>query len=484
MTQDEAKKLTHYLLTLGRETEWVEFKHNNADPDRIGEYVSALANSATIAEQQHGYALWGVDDSTNTAVGTTFDPSTCKKGNQPLDIAIAAQLNPRTHFSFTTFELDGHRMVLMQVDSASDRPVTYRGTAYVRIGESKTQLGGHPDREKKLWLATQKNPIELHHAVTSLDDHEVLGLIDYPKYFDLIGSRLPDNRDGILQSLEAEGIIKHEPSGWAILTFGALLFAKSLKEFGSLARKGIRVIIYQGDDRVTIKRQQTGNRGYATGFEGLIRYISDQLPETVEIGPALRKSTPTLPEVAIRELVANALIHQDLSVTGAGPMIEIFASRIELTNPGEPLVPIQRFADMPPRSRNERTASLMRRMGMCEELGSGIDRVLMLVEAGQLPAPDFQVLDGNTRVTLFAAKSFAAMSKQERVRACYWHAVTRYLRREQMTNSSLRDRFGVAEKNYSQISRVISDSVEERMIRRDPPEDTSKRHAKYVPAWA
>jgi hypothetical protein len=96
------------------------------------------------------------------------------------------------------------------------------------------------------------------------------------------------------------------------------------------------------------------------------------------------------PELAVRELVANALIHQDLFVTGAGPMVEIFDDRIEITNPGEPLVDTQRFVDTPLKSRNEGLASLMRRFRICEERGSGIDKVVQQVELFQLPAPLFE----------------------------------------------------------------------------------------------
>ncbi len=484
MTEDEARRLVRFLLSQGSEIEWVEHKHNFADPDGIGEYVSALSNSAAIAGQDFGYLLWGIEDKTAEILGTNFDPSQCKKGNQPLHIAISSGLQPRTAFEFEELEVQGQRLVLLKVESATERPVSYLGTEYIRIGESKTKLSAHPDRERKLWQSIEQCSFEVRDAKSGLDDDEVLKLLDYPRYFDLLGRRLPDNRHGILEALAADGITRNEPRGWCISIFGALLFAKSLSDIDSVSRKGVRVITYRGDDRVAIRRQQSGNRGYAVGFVGLIKYIADQLPETVEIGSALRTSTPTLPEVAVREIVANALIHQDLSISGTGPLIEIFDSRVEITNPGSPLVPVARFADMPPRSRNERMASLMRRMGMCEELGTGIDRVLSLVEVNQLPAPDFKVLDGSVRVTLFGAKSFASMTKEDRIRACYWHAVICYLRHEAMTNGTLRERLGVEDKNYSQVSRVIADAVEANLVKRDPPDDTSKRHAKYVPIWA
>jgi len=127
------------------------------------------------------------------------------------------------------------------------------------------------------------------------------------------------------------------------------------------------------------------------------------------------------PELAVRELVANALSHQNFFVTGSGPMLEIFNDRIEITNPGEPLVDTQRFVETPPRSRNEALASLMRRFRICEERGSGIDEVVFQAELFQLPAPLFESPKGFTRTVLFAHKPLSAMEKADRVPACYLH---------------------------------------------------------------
>jgi ATP-dependent DNA helicase RecG len=134
------------------------------------------------------------------------------------------------------------------------------------------------------------------------------------------------------------------------------------------------------------------------------------LPANEVMEQALRKSVPVFPEVAVRELTANALIHQDFFVTGTGPMVEVFDDRIEITNPGEPLVDTQRFVDTPPKSRNESLASLMRRVRICEERGSGIDKVASQVEVFKLPAPLFERPEGFTRVVLFAHKPLTAYS--------------------------------------------------------------------------
>ncbi|MFQ5596708.1 MAG: ATP-binding protein [bacterium] len=197
----------------------------------------------------------------------------------------------------------------------------------------------------------------------------------------------------------------------------------------------------------------------------------------------MRKTVPMFPELAVRELVANALIHQDLFVTGAAPMVEIFDDRIEITNPGEPLVDTERFVDTPPKSRNEVLASLMRRFRICEERDSGIDKVIFQIELFQLPAPLFEAPEGFTQVVLFAHRPLAEMDKSDRVRACYLHACLKWVMRNYLTNASLRERFGIDEKNKAAVSRYIREAVEAGMIK--PFDDTAARKMmKYVPYWA
>jgi predicted HTH transcriptional regulator len=226
-----------------------------------------------------------------------------------------------------------------------------------------------------------------------------------------------------------------------------------------------------------------GGRGYASGFEGLIQFINGLVPVSEVIGQALRKTVPVFPEPAIRELVANALIHQDFFITGAGPLVEIFDGRIEITNPGAPLVDTQRFVDSPPRSRNEALASLMRRVWICEERGSGWDKVVFQTELYQLPAPLVETVEEHTRVVLFAPKPLARMDKLDRIRAVYLHACLRYVNRDFLTNASLRLRFGIDPKNMATASRLIREAVEAgRIVAYDP--GAAPKLRKYVPAWA
>jgi ATP-dependent DNA helicase RecG len=292
---------------------------------------------------------------------------------------------------------------------------------------------------------------------------------------------LPANREDIIAALIDDRLIQpNDAGGWDITNFGASLFAKRLDAFHTLRRKAVRVIQYRGLGRTTTLREQAGGKGYACGFEGLIGYINGLLPANEVIEPALRKSVPMFPELAVRELVVNALIHQDFFVTGAGPMVEIFDDRIEITNPGEPLVDTDRFVDTPPRSRNEALASLMRRFRICEERGNGIDTVVREVELFQLLAPLFEKPEGFTRVVLFAHKSLNDMDKSERVRACYLHACLRYVMRLRMTNSSVRGRFSIEPGNKATASRLIREALEAGVIKLESEEVADKLRA-YVP---
>jgi ATP-dependent DNA helicase RecG len=190
-----------------------------------------------------------------------------------------------------------------------------------------------------------------------------------------------------------------------------------------------------------------------------------------------------LPQDSIRELVANALIHQDLAIGGASPMIEIYSNRIEISNPGEPIVPVERFIDGY-QSRNERLADFMRRMSICEEKSSGIDRVVQQAEAFQLPAPDFRAGCRRTITIVYGPKPFEEMDREDRVRACYQHCALKWVVSERMTNQSLRERFGLPENKAAVTSQVIGATIEAGLIKPDEAVGGSRKYARYLPFWA
>ena len=115
------------------ELPWIELKSNNSEPQMIGEYVSALSNTATLFNQQHGFMIWGVNDKTHEIEGTTFDHSSAKVGNQSLDLWIATQLEPQVQFYFHEAIIDGKRVVLLDINAAYSTPVKFKGVDYIRL---------------------------------------------------------------------------------------------------------------------------------------------------------------------------------------------------------------------------------------------------------------------------------------------------------------------------------------------------------------
>jgi ATP-dependent DNA helicase RecG len=472
------------LCKLPKETEWLELKHNNADPEEVGEYISALSNSAALNGKSQAYMLWGVQDKTHDIIGTSFSPSMKKFGNEELESWLLRLLSPKINFSFHTLTVNQRHVVLLEISAAFRHPVKFKDQEFIRVGSYKKKLKELPEKERQLWRIFDQTPFEEQKAMKNVNSDEVLRLLDYPKFFDLLKQPLPLTPDAILSSLaDNEMIVRNDAAKWSITNLGATLFARELSDFKSLRRKAVRVIIYKDESRVETIREKVGNKGYAIGFEGLIDFITNQLPSNEVIGQALRKTVPMFPELAIRELVANALIHQDFYQTGTGPMIEIFPNRMEITNPGLPLVKTDRFLDSPPKSRNEALASFMRRIGICEERGSGIDKVVSLTEFYNLPAPLFEETAEHTRIVLFAHRALTDMGKEDKIRAAYLHACLKYVQRDFMSNTSLRARFSIDPKNSALASRIIKEALGARKIK--PYGDaSSRRYMKYVPWWA
>ena len=485
MTNDELDNLLASLAALPQETEWVEFKYNRADPEEIGEYLSALSNAAALLNKEASYIVWGMADETHDIVGTKFKPRREKVGNQELEIWLALHLSPRIDFSIYEWTHRGQDIVLFRVQPAAHTPVRWKETAFIRVGSYKKKLKEFPEKERALWLQLSRTSFEAETAHSNASGDEVLALIDYPSYFRLIDQNLPSDKSGILSRLALENIvIAHGKNRYDITNLGAVLFAGKLTDFGQLGRKSVRVITYSGGNRVSSGREYVSDRGYAVGFETLMAYINERLPQNEEMGQALRRDVRMYPETAIRELVANAIIHQDLTTTGNSPLVEIFTDRVEITNSGCPLIDPLRFIDEPPKSRNETLAAFMRRMNICEERGSGIDKVIFAIELFQLPPPDFRAKESHTQIVLSAYKKLSDMDTREKTRACYQHACLQYVSNVTMTNTSLRKRFAIESQNYSIASRIIADTIRAELIKPYHPENVSKKLARYVPFWA
>ena len=322
-------------------------------------------------------------------------------------------------------------------------------------------------------------------ASTLLQLDEVAELLDLQAIARLLERPLPDNDDDLARWLVAEGLTTPEGRGHYITNFGAIAAARQLKDFPNLVRKGIRVVIYRGTNKVDTIEELSGQRGYAVGFEGLIGYLRKMLPHSEVIKQSLRTEVSLYPEIALRELIANALIHQDFHIQGTGPMVDVYSDRITITNPGT-LLPGKRpdrLIGTTPESRNEKLAFSFRRFRICEERGTGFQKVVQAIELFGMPPLRIKPEETSFSVTLSAPRKFADMETPERIEACYQHAVLQYLSSQTLTNTTLRERFKLHDKQRNAIANLIGEAVAAGRIRR---KDTSSgnKFAEYIPYWA
>ena len=317
-TRDTAD-LVENLRQLPHETEWLEFKENNADPRMIGEDIAALANGAALHGREKAYMLWGIADGTHAVVGTDFVPGAAKgSGNELLENWLLKMLRPQVNFCFQQADIGGNQVIILEIDPAVRAPIAFDGERFIRVGSATRKLKDLPEKERALWRILELIGFEEGVAAERLSGDEVLDKLNYTAYFTLLEKPIPESTNAILYELEQDRLIARcDAGGWNITNLGAILFAKQIGDFRRLERKSIRVIQYQGTGRTESVGERQSSWGYAAGFANLLKYINGRIHrETLGLG--LRRTSPMVPEVAVRELVANALIHQDFSVTGAG----------------------------------------------------------------------------------------------------------------------------------------------------------------------
>lgn len=456
--------------SLPSETQRLEFKEAKTgfDNQKLYRYCVALANEGG------GHLLLGIEDKAPRKIVGTL------AFNNP--IAMAEKL----------FAAVGFRVDIEEVQHSDGRVLVFhipsrpRGTAYhldgaylMRSGEqlvpmSEDQLRKLFNEGKPEWLTEV--------ACGGCSDADVVRLLDTQAFFDLAKIPYPTTQVSVLERIQSEGLIGLGKDGWNIFNFGAILFAKDLNQFGRLGLRAPRVIVYQGLGKIETRLDQIESKGYAVGFESLVNYVHSLAPSNEWITDALRKATHMFPKIVIRELLGNAIVHQDFEELGSSVRVELYDDRLEISNPGLPLISTERFIDEY-KSRNEVMADLLRRLGIFEGKSSGIDKVVNAVEMFQLPAPDFRVGSVNTTAVVFGHRNFDEMDRDDRIRACYQHCCLKYVMNQRMTNQSLRDRFLLTDKQSETASRILRDTLETGKIKLADPAVSSTRYRSYVPFW-
>lgn len=483
MAVQNAQALLKKLLEQKEENSWLEFKTNNDDPELIGQWIAASANAAILGDQSRAYLVYGIEDKTRRLIGTTVRLDGKKCGGENFINWVSRLISPSLMLEFLDFEYQGKMFSIIVVEPTYDRPVQFSGSEFIRVGENIKKLKDFPEHERSIWMATARRKFENAIALPHQSQEQIVAKLDVDSYYKLVNEEKPERINEIIKRFLLEGFIVDDMEGaYDITNLSAILLARDVQNFPSISNKSIRVIKYVGVDKRESSGEIEGGKGYAVGFSGLLKYVLNAVPREEKYIDGIRTMVPIYPEIAIREIIANSLIHQDFTIFGIGPVVEIYSDRIEVINPGNCLIEKDRIIDER-RSRNEKLASCMRSLGLCEERGGGLDKALIEIEERKLPAFDFYSSENSTRVILFGPKKFNKLSKAEKQLACFYHCILRYQMRDYMNNTTLRDRFSLPSEEYQAVSTIITEAVRKKRI---IPADASqgKRNSKYVPYWA
>lgn len=453
-----------------RENRRLEFKEarTSYSYDKFLEYVAGIGNAGG------GVMLFGVSDSGDVVGSLAF------RNPQELEHKVHVKIGVRI---ITREITSGEKRVLVVQIPGRQRgvPLDLDGRYLLRTGESLVSMTAHQLRE--IFNEGNQEPA-VRPVKENLTGTEVAQLLDIEAHFQLLGISPPGHNDEKLRSLAGAHLLVIEADdSYSITAAGALFLARDLNDFPTLAWRRVRLLKYSGNNRLNSIVDHFETTGYGIGFERIMDLINSHVPTREYIGGGRRVERPLYHPTAIREFLANALVHQDLDVEGVQITIEIFDDRIEIKNPGRPLIDVRRFVDEA-RTRNRELSDVMRLARLCEARGSGIDRALTDIEGDAMPAPEFHAENDVTTVVLFGERSFDVMTMPERVWATFLHACVKHVASQALTNSSLRARFGLKAEKTTLASATITATMDQGLIRLDPRVGASRKHARYMPFFA
>lgn len=468
---DASHELAQYLA-MPKETRGVEFKaaRSHFDMEKVLDYCTAIANCGG------GTLILGVTDLPpreacgTAAVGKPHDTELLIHQKLGLDVTI----REHTHA--------GKRVVVLAIPSRMPAvPVNHNGRYLTRKGESLVPMEA---TELASILNEKRTPTIESVSMEAVSESDLDRYIDTVAFFELSGSEAMPDAARRASVYVANRFLVQESSGlYGITTMGALLFARDLRKFPNVVHRRLRFIKYRGMNKVDASLDRDYWRGYALEFDDFLADIRREVPMIEDIGKSRRSNTPLYLDVTIRELVANAMSHQDFDAQSGQIRVELFENRLEVTNPGTPTMDVKEFVRMS-NPRNVDLSAKMREMNMCENRGSGIQRLLSENEIHRRADPEFQVVSSLTKARITGKQNFTSLTLEERAWAVFMHASFKYECGTHMTNATFRERYGLTKARTALVTNAISAAIEYGMIRLYDESSQSRRYAKYVPFWA
>ncbi len=402
MTAAELRPKLEELRRLPAETEWVEFKHNNSNPEEIGEYISAISNGAALHGKRTGYVVWGIEDGTRSVVGTSFQPKTAKKGNEELENWLLRLLEPRIDFSIHEFEVDGKPIVLFAVQGANSRPVRFGGEEYIRVGSYKKKLKDYPEKERRLWqLLSNHNTdwsAQIVPSATIADlDRAALdfGRAQY-RQKNLQNAAEIDAWDDVTFLNKAKVLIGGKVTHTAIVLLGKPETA------AYIAPAQARITWVLRDEKNEERDYAHFDPPFLLASDNVLNKIRNLTIRHLPSGTLFPQELSQYDPWVIRETLHNCIAHQDYNLRARINVVEsptslLFANAGSFI-PGSVEEMIR--SDAPPGIyRNPFLAQAMVSLNMIDTIGSGIKRMFRRQKERSFPMPDYD-LSSDERVAV------------------------------------------------------------------------------------
>jgi ATP-dependent DNA helicase RecG len=391
MNTAELTALLDRLRAEPRETEWLEFKANRYEPHVLGEYLSALANSACLLGRPRGYLAFGIEDGSHAVVGTTFDPQAEKgKGEQLLPLWLSLGLRPNVGFEIHAFSYQGARVVLFEVHPAFDRPVEFYGTAYVRDGTSKTELSKYPEKARTIWNRRVDWSAQVCERA-SLDDLEPEAIAKARREF---ATKFPAQAAAAAAWDDSTFLNKAKLTIRGGVTHAALLLLGKPEASTLLAPAVARISWLLKNERNEDLDYEHFGPPFLLNVDKVLARIRNLTVRELPGGTLFPVELTQYDPWVIREALHNCIAHQDYGLRGRIQVVET-PDALLLTNvggflPGRVEAVIEQDAPLEI-YRSPFLAEAMVNLNMIDTQGGGIRRMFMKQRERYFPMPDYDL---------------------------------------------------------------------------------------------
>ena len=401
-----------------------------------------------------------------------------------LSVVIRKKIKPINVFRIDKDSLNSTQSIIL-VCSPLNMPATCDGNEYLLENDSLIALKDYPNLRAALWEKAILNTSENQTCLRSIAHKDIAHYLDIEKYYSLKSKSVPTDFNVVIEGLSNDGFVKNtDKKKLDITILGMLCIATSFSDIPSLSGSKIEVVKYENDSRISSTSSPLiFEKGYLFSFGEIIKSVSNIMGRKETFKSGLRIIEEEIPSLIIRELLSNAMIHQNLNPVATHILIECFPKRMEIYSPGRMSIDPKRVLDMAPMPENRHLVEVLARFGIGEGHGTGYDKIIESTEEYMLPSPIIKIEEYGTRIIVFKRKDWLDYDEEEKLSAIYNHVSMKYVNNQKASNETIRNRFGIKETNKAQISRLISKAIENGLIKKSS-NSTGTRNTTYLPYWA